>query len=272
MHDFIELQSVVTNLLRGRSLLYGEEVPKLDPDQPVLYIEHCTECLEVFRRRAFLLYQVLHKNISSINSQINLQLCLNSEGNGRRGSFEVSFAKRPSPPEERIRIWSGITQMPRIQKFPKSEIILKCLKTYMDLNSSSHKNKLPSTGRVFDRQRKRRRFQGRNIKQKDEKAEKNEKTEKTEKTEKNEKIEKNEKTEKPLPAPSSTATASPDASSSSPQSTGKRPRKKRRTTTRDEETQANNKSSKSPQLNSPPRRRGRPPNLRPNLKYVSYKI
>lgn len=88
----------------------------------------------MFRRRAHLLFDEIRNKLLSISENAKIQLSLNPEGPGRRGSFEVSVARKPSPPEERILLWSGVGLKPRIQKFPKSEKIIDGLKRVLGVN------------------------------------------------------------------------------------------------------------------------------------------
>ncbi|XP_030383239.1 selenoprotein BthD [Scaptodrosophila lebanonensis] len=71
---------------------------QLDPNQPVLYIEHC-------RSRK----QTLSRAMQRIDPNVKLQLQLNADGEPRSQSFEVAIAPAPtSDIMSRQILWTGL--------------------------------------------------------------------------------------------------------------------------------------------------------------------
>ncbi|KAH8412385.1 hypothetical protein KR009_001641 [Drosophila setifemur] len=96
----------------------------LEPDQPVLYIEHC-RLRQNYRKRALLLHASLADALRAIQPLVNLQLRINENCSPQVGAFEVSIA--PTPTEDaasRQRVWTGLRRMPSPSKIPHVDDIL----------------------------------------------------------------------------------------------------------------------------------------------------
>ncbi|KAH8385540.1 hypothetical protein KR200_006385 [Drosophila serrata] len=96
----------------------------LDPNQPVLYIEHCSH-RETYRKRALHLHSTLAEALRTIHPRVNLQLRINDRGPPQAGSFEVAVA--PNPTQDtggRHRVWTGLKRMPSSSKIPHVDDIL----------------------------------------------------------------------------------------------------------------------------------------------------
>lgn len=123
----------------------SDESTDLDPDNPVLYIEHCRSW-RVFRRRAEELHAALQTSIQNSGEQFKLQLQLNAQGAPRRGAFELSFALQPTTVASELRpIWSGLKRTPRAQKFPNvDEMCEQIIQANNELSSKNNKRKRTS--------------------------------------------------------------------------------------------------------------------------------
>ncbi|KAH8248810.1 hypothetical protein KR032_003435 [Drosophila birchii] len=96
----------------------------LNPNQPVLYIEHCRH-REVYRKRALHLHASLADALRAIHPKINLQLRINDCGIPQKGSFEVAVACCPTEDSQgRHRVWTGLKRMPSSSKIPHVDDIL----------------------------------------------------------------------------------------------------------------------------------------------------
>uniref|UniRef100_A0A1I8PKZ5 Selenoprotein BthD n=1 Tax=Stomoxys calcitrans TaxID=35570 RepID=A0A1I8PKZ5_STOCA len=114
----------------------SDEPPKLKKNFPVLYVECCRSC-SVFKRRAEALHREIVNLLTPLKSNIELQLCVNSDGPPRRGAFEVAISMEPSDDvDQRNLIWTGIKRTPRAQKFPAAEDMAEVIKKHLKLVSS----------------------------------------------------------------------------------------------------------------------------------------
>lgn len=117
----------------------SEDQIALDPNSPVLSIEHCRSC-RVFRRRAEELHATLQTRLQNAGQQFQqLQLQLNAQGAPRRGAFELSFAPNPTTDTTgQHLIWSGWKRTPRAQKFPDAdEMCEQIIKLYNEHSKPS---------------------------------------------------------------------------------------------------------------------------------------
>ncbi|KAH8282994.1 hypothetical protein KR054_011505 [Drosophila jambulina] len=96
----------------------------LDPNQPVLYIEHCCH-REIYRKRALHLHSSLAEALKAIHPKVNLQLRINDKGTPQTGSFEVEVSATPTQDSKgRERVWTGLKRMPSSSKIPHVDDIL----------------------------------------------------------------------------------------------------------------------------------------------------
>ncbi|KAH8323480.1 hypothetical protein KR067_011534 [Drosophila pandora] len=90
----------------------------LDPNQPVLYIEHC-RYRQNYRRMALHLHSTLAEALRAIHPGVKLQLRINDTGMPEVGSFEVAIAANPTDDaKSRQRVWTGLRRMPSASKIP----------------------------------------------------------------------------------------------------------------------------------------------------------
>ncbi|KAH8298304.1 hypothetical protein KR018_001943 [Drosophila ironensis] len=90
----------------------------LDPNQPVLYIEHC-RYRQIYRHRALELHSSLAEALRAIHPGVRLQLRINDTGTPQLGSFEVAISQTPTDDtKSRHRVWTGLRRMPSASKIP----------------------------------------------------------------------------------------------------------------------------------------------------------
>ncbi|KAH8262767.1 hypothetical protein KR044_000134, partial [Drosophila immigrans] len=98
--------------------------PKLDPRQPVLYIEFCPVSA-TYRHEAVRLHASLADALRTMQPELQLQLRLNESNAPRIGAFEVHIAARPTNDQQhRYPLWTGITRVPITAKVPHVDDII----------------------------------------------------------------------------------------------------------------------------------------------------
>ncbi|XP_001357056.2 selenoprotein BthD [Drosophila persimilis] len=97
----------------------------LDPNQPVLYIDHC-RYRENFRRDALQLHVSLAEALRALHPRVKLQLRINEHGPPEEeGAFEVAIAATPAEsPSDRQHIWTGLRRVPFAAKVPHVDDII----------------------------------------------------------------------------------------------------------------------------------------------------